>query len=111
MEKKKTKKLSKKDLARKNYKENQTRNPEPEMTPEQEEAQSLRQMKIKLATSEYAPVVIEIIRDCAKKVPLIGKDQFETTVNAITMDVTSTLMRDVIEYFDNIKMGVLHNVK
>jgi hypothetical protein len=111
MKKKKTKKLSKKEQARKDYEENQKRHPAPELSEEEQQAQSLKQMKIKLATSEYAPIVIEIIRDCARKVPLIGKDQFETTVNAITMDVTSTLMRDVVEYFDNIKKGLLHQVK
>lgn len=111
MANKKTKKLSKKEKARQEYKENQQRHPEPELSQEELEVQSMKQKKIKLATSEYAMVVLEIIRDCAQKVPLIGRDQFETTKNAIIMDTTSTLMRDVVEYFEEIKKGVLHKVK
>jgi hypothetical protein len=81
------------------------------MTEEILENQTMKQKKIALAQSEFAPVVIEIIRDCAQKVPLLGKTEFETLVNAITMETTSTLMRDVVGYLDDIRNGKLHNVK
>lgn len=73
--------------------------------------QSLKQKKIALAQSDLAPAIIEIIRDCAQKVPLLGKTEFETVVNAITMEVTSTLMTDVVDYLERIRQGELHNVK
>ena len=71
------------------------------------ENQSLVQKKIALAQSEYAPVIIELMRDIAQKVPLIGKDEWETVKNAVVMDTTSTLMTDMVDYLERIRQGAL----
>jgi len=77
------------------------------MTDESLPNQSLVQKKIALAQSEHAGVIIELIRDVAQKVPLIGKDEFETLKNAIIIDTTSTLMTDMVDYLERIKQGEL----
>ena len=35
--------------------------------------------------------------------------QFKTLVNAITLDVQSTLLRDMVDYLERIRKGELHN--
>lgn len=76
-----------------------------------ENEQTLKQKKILLAQSEHAGIVVEIIRDCIPKKPLLGKTEFETLVNAITLDVTSTLMMSVVDYLDSIRKGALHETQ
>ncbi len=70
-------------------------------------SQTLNQKKTMLAQHVLAPVIIELIRDCAEKVPLVGNNEWETVKNAITMDTTSNLMRRVVEYLEEIKQGSL----
>lgn len=77
------------------------------MAEEQLENQSLIQKKIALAQSEHASVIIELIRDVAQKVPLIGKDEWETAKNAVIIDTTSTLMTEMVDYLDRIRRGEL----
>lgn len=72
------------------------------------EEQSLKQKKIALAQSEHASTIVELIRDCIPRTPIIANDEFHTLVNAITLDVTSTLLRDVVDYIEAIKNGKLH---
>ncbi len=69
--------------------------------------QTPNQRKTMLANSEFAPLIVEIIRDCAEKVELRGKDQWETAKNAIIMETTSSLMLRVVEYLEAIKKGSL----
>lgn len=74
------------------------------------EEQSLIQKKIALAQSEYAPIVIELIKDCMMKAPLVDdKSQWKTIVNTITLDANSTLLREVVDYMENIRQGGLLN--
>lgn len=69
--------------------------------------QTLVQKKIALAQSPLAPVILELMKDCAQKVPLVGKDEWETIKNAIIMDTTSTLFREMVDYLEKIRQGVL----
>ena len=73
-----------------------------------ETEQSLKQKKITLAQSEHARTVIEIMRDCASKIPLVGDTEWKTIVNTITLDAQSTLIREVADYMEEIRKGLLH---
>ncbi len=81
------------------------------MAEEELQNQSLVQKKIALAQSENALVIIELIKDVAQKLPLIGATEFETLKNAIIIDTTSTLMTDMVDYLDRIKKGELLKAK
>ena len=69
--------------------------------------QTLTQKKIALAQSPLAPVILELMKDCAQKVPLVGKDEWETIKNAIIMDTTSTLLSEMVDYLEKIRQGGL----
>ena len=71
--------------------------------------QSLKQKKIALATSEHAPIIIELMKDCIATVPIIAKTEWETIVNAITLEVQSTMLRDMVDHLEGIRSGKLHN--
>ena len=78
-----------------------------ELRPEQIEIQK----KIALATSEHAPVIIELMKDCMSKTPIIAKTEWETIVNAVTLEVQGTLIRTMVDYLENIRKGSLHEPK
>ena len=69
--------------------------------------QTMNQQKIYLAQNGFGPVIIEMLRDVAKNVPLIGATEFETVKNAIIIDTTSGLMMDFGQYIEDIKSGSL----
>ena len=71
--------------------------------------QSLRQKKISLATSEHAPVIIELMKDCMDQVPaLIGETEWDTVVNAIRLDVQGKMMTTMVDHLEGIRKGKLH---
>jgi len=71
--------------------------------------ESLNQKKMALAGSEYAPIIIELMKDCITQGPLINKDsQFETTINAITLDVQGDMLRNMVDLLEAIRAGSLH---
>jgi len=77
-----------------------------------ENEQSLKQKKIGLATSEHAPVIIELMKDCMQQVSsLIGETQWETSVNAITLDVQGKMLTTMVDHLENIRKGSLHNAQ
>ncbi len=76
-----------------------------------ENEQSLKQKKIALAQSEHAPVIIELIKDCLTQKPLVAKTEWETIVNAITLDAQSSILRGMVDLIDNIRKGSLHEPK
>ncbi len=76
-----------------------------------ENEQSLLQKKITLAQSEHASVIIELMKDCITQVPLIASTEWATIVNAITLDVQSTMLRSMADYIEDIKRGKLHEPK
>jgi len=69
--------------------------------------QTLNQKKIALAQSQHASVIIELVRDVLQKVPIVGRDEWETIKNAIIIDTSSTILRDLVEYLEKIKKGNL----
>lgn len=70
--------------------------------------QSLKQKKMALAGSEHAPIIIELMKDCmTKNKGLIGKTQWDTSVNAITLDVQSDMIQRMINYLEAIRKGAL----
>ena len=77
----------------------------------EESEQSLKQKKIALAQSEHARTVIELMRDCTKKNPIIVDTEWGTIVNAITLEVEGDLMRRVMDYIEDIRKGILHEEK
>lgn len=76
-----------------------------------ETTQSLKQRKIALATSEHAPIIIELLKDCMPQPAIIAKTEWETIVNAITLDVHGTILRRMIDYMEEIRHGSLHDPK
>lgn len=77
----------------------------------EETNQSLIQKKIALANSEHSAVIIELLKDCMAHKPIIGKTEFETLVNAITLEVQGNMLKAIVDYLDYIKKGGLHEPK
>jgi len=64
---------------------------------------------ITVAQSGNDDAIVQIIRDVMPQKPLIGKDQWETIVNAVTLDVTSSILAGVVDRLKFIREGGLHN--
>lgn len=75
----------------------------------EENEQSLKQKKIALATSEHASIIIELLKDCMPQPRLVAKTEWETIVNAITMETNGTILRTMVDYLEDIRKGSLHN--
>lgn len=74
-----------------------------------EENQSLVQKKIALAQSEHAPTIIELMKDCMEQNHgIIADTEFKTLVNAITLDVQGTMLRNMVDHLENIRKGSLY---
>jgi len=71
--------------------------------------QTLKQKMITVAQSGNDDAIVQIIRDVMPQKPLIGKDQWETIVNAVTLDVTSSILAGVVDRLKFIREGGLHN--
>lgn len=77
-----------------------------------ENEQSLKQKKITLATSEHASVIIDLMKDCLTPVHgLIGKTEWDTVVNAITLDVQGKMITRMVDHLEGIRNGKLHNTQ
>ena len=68
----------------------------------------LKQKKIALATSEHAPIVIELMKDCMSQSPIVDKTEWQTIVNAITLEVQGTMLRSMVDLLEAIRTGSLH---
>jgi outer membrane lipopolysaccharide assembly protein LptE/RlpB len=77
------------------------------------EQKTLKQKKIELAQGEYAPVVIELIKDLISKDQqvLIGDTEYETVVNAVRLDTHGTIIRGMVDYLESIRKGSLNEVQ
>lgn len=73
-----------------------------------ENEQSLRQKKIALAQSEQASVIVELVRDCMPRTPILAETEFKTLVNAITLEANSALLLALVEHIEGIRKGSLH---
>lgn len=74
-----------------------------------EDNQNLKQKKIILATSEHAPIVIELMKDCMTKTPIVEDTEWKTIVNAITLETQGTMLRTMVDYLERIRQGSLHD--
>lgn len=74
-----------------------------------EDNQNLKQKKIILATSEHAPIVIELMKDCMTKTPIVEDTEWKTIVNAITLETQGTMLRTMVDYLERIRQGALHD--
>lgn len=74
----------------------------------EEQNLSLKQRKIALAQSEHAPTIIELMKDCMSQTPIVAKTEWETIVNAITLEVQGTMLRVMVDHLENIRKGSLH---
>ena len=70
--------------------------------------QSIKQRKIALAQSEHASVIIELMKDCLSQVPIVADTEWQTIVNAITLDTQSTMLRNMVDLLEAIRKGSLH---
>jgi hypothetical protein len=73
-----------------------------------EQDTALKQKKIALAQSEHAGTVIELMKDCFTQVPLVADTEWKTIVNAVTLDVQGTMLKNMVDHIDKIKNGSLH---
>lgn len=74
----------------------------------EEQNLSLKQRKIALAQSEHASTIIELMKDCMSQTPIVAKTEWETIVNAITLEVQGTMLRTMVDHLENIRNGSLH---
>ena len=77
------------------------------MTEENLTPQSLKQKKILLAGSEHAPVIIELMKDCITKNKIIGKTEWDTIVNALTLEIQGDMIQSMVAYIEAIRKGAL----
>jgi hypothetical protein len=70
--------------------------------------ETLKQRKIALAQSEHYTTIVELMKDCTSKNPIIADTEFKTLVNAITLEVEANMMRRVVDYIEDIRKGILH---
>jgi hypothetical protein len=70
--------------------------------------ETLKQRKIALAQSEHYTTIVELMKDCTSKNPIIADTEFKTLVNAITLEVEANMMMRVVDYIEDIRKGILH---
>lgn len=73
--------------------------------------QSIKQKKIAFAQSEHIEAVIVLLREACRQEKLVGDTEYETVVNAVTLDAQSDLIIKFINQIDFIKSGGLHQAK
>ena len=76
-----------------------------------ENEQNLKQKKMLLAASEHAPVIIELMKDCMAQTPIVAKTEWETIVNAVTLEVQGTMLRSMVDLLEEIRKGGAHDPK
>lgn len=74
-----------------------------------QETQSVNQKKIAFAQSEHVEAAFAILKGCIHTGALMGKSEYETIVNAATMDAQSNMLLKFADTIDFIKRGGLVN--
>jgi len=69
--------------------------------------QSEIQKKIAFAQSDHIATVISLMKECAQQQKLVGDTEYETVVNAVTMDAQGAMIIKFINAIDFIKQGGL----
>ena len=74
-----------------------------------ENEESMKQKKMSLASSEHAPVIIELMKDCmSKNQSIIAKTEWDTIVNALTLDIQGAMLVNMVDLLEKIRHGSLH---
>lgn len=71
--------------------------------------QTVKQKMIALAQGGNDEAIIQLIKDVIPQTPLVADTEWRTIVNAITIDVTSSILRDVVDRLKFIREGGLHD--
>jgi len=71
---------------------------------------TLKQRLIALSQSEHASSVVELIRLCRPNIPLVAGTEWQTIVNAITIDTHGTVMLGVADLIDRIRKGEINDI-
>lgn len=61
------------------------------------------------ASSTHVEAVIILLQECGGVSKLVGDSEYETVVNAVTLDAQQNMLKAFITAVDNIKKGSLHN--
>lgn len=75
------------------------------------ETQSSKQKKIAFAQSEHIEAVLTILKEVSRQEKLVGDTEYETIVNAVTMDAQGDMIIRFINTIDFIKKGGLLNTE
>jgi hypothetical protein len=75
---------------------------DPEFVP-----QTMAQKKMAFASSPHVEAVVQLLQECGGVPKLIGNSEFETVVNAATLDAQQNLITKFINTIDAIKQGSL----
>lgn len=68
-----------------------------------EDDQSTLQKKIAFANSEHVAIVIQLLQECGSVQQLVGETDYETIVNAVTLDAGQNMIKKFINALDSIK--------
>lgn len=74
-----------------------------------DENQSIKQKMIILAQGGHDEAIVQLIKDVIPQTPLVADTEWKTIVNAITLDVASSILRDVVDRLKIIREGGLHD--
>lgn len=69
---------------------------------------NLKAKKIALVQSEHAETVIELMRDCIDRFPLVADTEWGTLVNAVRLDTQSNMLSNMITLINDIKQGKIN---
>lgn len=67
------------------------------------ENQNILQKKIAFANSEHVATVIHILKECGGAHGLVGQTEYETVVNAVTLDAQQDMIKNFINALDSVK--------
>ncbi len=70
----------------------------------------MKQKKIAFAQSEHVDAVVALLREAGGVPKLVGDTEFETVVNAATLDAQANLVTKFLNQIDFIKQGGLNQV-
>ena len=72
----------------------------------------VRQKVAQFANSEHAKILPELFKECRTPIQsIIGKDEFQTLVNAITIEVETKFISNILVHLQQVKEGKMHGKK
>ncbi len=51
------------------------------------------------------------MKDCMAQTPIVAKTEWETIVNAVTLEVQGTMLRSMVDLLEEIRKGGAHDPK